>query len=117
MGLKTPLRKKLLISGIAIVALLYIACFMPLPFIDTLWESHTLRHRMTGSITRSVVGLHEEDIVLMLGESEGYYRQRVLVYRVRSEEHQWRWQHLVIFLDENGLATDTIVANPAHVIQ
>ena len=110
------MRKKLLIGGIAIVSFLYIAFLMPLPFIDTLWENHSLRHRMTGSISRNVVGLHEGDIIRMLGESEGYYRRHILVYRVRSEEHEWRWQHLVIFLDEDGIATDTIVANPAHVI-
>ena len=109
------MRKRLIIGCLAVVFLLYGAFLMPLPFMGTLWENNMLRHRMTGSITQSVTGLHEDDIILMLGEPDGHHGH-MLAYRIRGDSHMWFWQHLIIFLDEDGIATGTITANPAHVM-
>ncbi|MCL2827264.1 MAG: hypothetical protein FWD99_00810 [Oscillospiraceae bacterium] len=105
-------RKKLFIGCIIVAALLYIAFFMPLPFIPSLWEENALRHRMAGDISRRVIGLHEEKIILMLGEPEPNWT--TFVYRLRNPVHSHSWRHLIIFFDEDGIATRTGNGNLFH---
>ena len=127
MKTKMPLRKKLLIGGIAggftIILLastyIYLTFFMPLPFTDNLWADYALRHRATDDISQIVIGLHEEDIILMLREPDdsmsGSSYRVFIAYRIRDKNHHWFWQHLIIFLDENGIAIGTTIVNPAHI--
>ena len=106
--------EKLIITGVVLVILLPAVFFMPLPFIPTLWEDNTLRHRMAWDVSRRVVGLHEDEIIQMLGEP--YVFDSMLYYRLRTPSHQWFWQSLVIRFDENRIAIETIShINPSHV--
>ena len=41
--------------------------FMPLPFNQRLWNSHTLRHRMTNSVRRIVYDLTRDEVKELLG--------------------------------------------------
>ena len=115
--------KKLFIVGITVGSLvllyaaLYIAFFRPLPFSEVLWENHTNRHRMTDSITQTVVGMHKDYVILMLGEPDGLRSPSFpsITYRLRDEKHHWFWQHLMIFLDEDGFARGVLVGHPSHV--
>jgi len=107
------------IGCIVAVILLFIVFVMPLPFISSLWEDEILRRRMADDVSRRVVGLHTEEIILMLGEPDVKDRHRrddlsALVYRLRDPEHERFWQHLIIFYDENDIAVNTSIGNPLH---
>lgn len=112
---KKSKRKWVLLCCIAgIIALIYLVFFMPLPFVKTLWEDNILRHRMAWDINRRVVGLHEDEIIQMLGEP--YQFNSMIYYRLRSPDHHWFWSSLVIRFDETRIAVDTINhVNPYHV--
>ena len=98
----------------ALIILLYAVFFIPLPFIPSLWEANTLRHRMTHDVSRLVIGLHEAEIIQMLGEPHVF--DTMLYYRLRAPSHQWFWQSLVIRFDENRIAIETIShINPYHL--
>ena len=107
-------QKRLIIAGVISFLLIYIIFFMPLPFVSTLWEDNILRHRMTWDVSRRVVGLHEEEVIQMLGEP--YTFGAMIYYRLRGPDHRWFWASFVIRLDEARIVIDTIShINPYHV--
>ena len=106
--------EKLIIAGVVLVILLLAVFIMPLPFIPSLWEDNTLRHRMTHDVSRRIIGLHEEEIIQMLGEPHVF--ATMFYYRLRAPDHTWFWQSLVIRFDENRIAIETIShINPYHL--
>ena len=114
MRTKLSTKKKYLVGGATILTMIYIVFFIPLPFVSVLWEENIHRHRMHKDINRRIIGLHEDEIVVMLGEPEPGWR--TLVYRLRPPNHSHSWNALIIFFDENNIAINTITANPIHVL-
>jgi len=97
-------------------ALIFMA--MPLPFRSSLWESHTARYRMVGSVSKKVIGLHRDEIVTLLGEphpSQGNFTApgRGMYYVLGHPRGYFRFgvkiDILVIFLDENSIAVDCAI--------
>ena len=106
--------KKRIVACVILLILLYVIFFMPLPFVSALWEENILRHRMAWDVSRQVVGLHEAEIIQMLGEP--YTFDTMLYYPLRGPNHSWFWQSLVIRFDEERIAINTIShINPYHV--
>ena len=99
---KRSLRKKLFISGIIAVALIIFLVSLP-PIISTLYWNN---------VSQRVVGLHQEEIILMLGEPERGAPPRltssVWLYRIRQN------MYLLIFFDEGDIAVRTKIGNPLH---
>ena len=114
MGEKRSWRRKLLaVCLIALIALPFVL-FMPFLFIGTLWDVCFLRHRMAWDVRQRVVGLHEDEIIQLLGEP--YTFANMIYYRLRCSSHMWFWQSLVIQFDDARIAIETIShVNPYHI--
>ena len=105
------MKKKLIVVCAALVLVLFVVFAMPFPFIGTLWENDIARNRMVAHVRWTVVGLHRDEIVLMLGEPDFNSSSRGIAYCIN---HPVQWRRLVIFTDENGIATRTLIGNPLH---
>ena len=67
-------------------------------------------------MSQLVIGLHQEDIISMLGNPDPpdtpYKRPLVWIY---SFGYPWSWAGaIIIFFDEDGIAINTVIANPIH---
>ena len=103
----------ILLIGCAVLFLLvwaYLFTPLPLPFIRNLWEEGVLRNNMAGSASRRVNGLHQEDIVLMLGEPDRDSPRWLSSIRPMSpwlycvNQNNEIGRYFVIFFDEDGFA-------------
>jgi len=106
------LTTKIFIGCIVALILSWVVFFMPLPFINALWEENILRHRMAWDISRRVIGLHEDEIILILGEPEPYWE--TFIYPLRNPNHSSSFRHLIIFFDEDGFARLIGDGHPYH---
>ena len=110
------MRKIKIICTIVIITIcLYSFFLMPLPYNESSWKSHTARNRMVSSVTRKVIGLSKDEVIALLGESEGgeghftapgqglYYvlgiERNFLVASVKVDV-------FVVYFDENHIAVD-----------
>ena len=111
MGKRKSRWKKPIVACVILLILLYVIFFMPLPFISALWEADIFRYRMEWDVSRRVMGLQGEEIILMLGEAEALdWYPTAWVYRIGPQS----WRSLIIFFDENGVAVRTATGNPLH---
>jgi len=109
-------RNRLLVICTLTLVIVYAVFLMPLPFMSDLWEDHTLRHRMYWSVNRTVIGMHKDDITLMLGEPESGWHYSAFVYRIHPPESRYHWRSLVIVFNADGTARRTFRANPIHML-
>jgi len=113
---KNQLKRRLLIGGLAVFLLAMAILLAPFPFIRTLWDAEILRNRMTWDLSQRLDGLHQEDIIRILGEPEQdapawLSRTRPVppwMYRVHPDRHRY----MVIFFDEDGFAGHIEVGYP-----
>ena len=72
---------------------------------------------MAWHVRQNVVGLHEEDVLLMLGTPEPHnFTSSAIIYRLHPIDSSYSWRHLIIIFDEDGYVESTRIANPVHVI-
>ena len=108
----------MLIVGItAIMHIFYMIFFMPLPFISSLWEENIHRHRMLRDVEQRIMGLHKEEVILMLGEpnpQQPFQPDSIFLYELRPRGHSHAWNHLIIWFDQNDFVRNTSSGNPLH---
>jgi len=116
MKIKSNLKRKLFISVTFSMVLLYAVFFMPLPFFSALWEENiNFRYRMAWDISRRIKWLDQNDIILMLGEPEPHnYASSAWIYRIGPEDKPWNC--LIIYFNENHIATRIYTGNPLHYL-
>ena len=120
-GLK---RKKLFLGVISGIVLIYfiaslLAVMGTLPFIRPLWNTNRyFRFSMRADVSQRIVGLHQDDIIYMLGNPDPphphYGGPYVWIY---STGQSWAWAGaIIIFFNEDGIAERTVVSNPIHIL-
>lgn len=114
MKTKRKWSRGLLIGIGATLALIYSIFLIPLPFVSSLWEQEVLRYRMAQGAQWRATGLHRDEVVQLLGESAQSTLCGSFVYPLRDPSHSHSWQHLIIFFDENDIATRAAAGKPVH---
>jgi len=116
-------RTKLLIGSIISIVLVYtaasfIAIFITLPFVGPLWHTNGFfRYSMRQDVSQRVIGLHQDDVVAMLGEPNTdphYSSPQAWIYNIGLS---WGYGGaIIIFFDDSGIAEEVVVANPIHIL-
>jgi len=102
---------------VASLIFLYVLSVVRLPFIDCMWKRNIARSLMVDSASVEAIGLPKDAILYLFGiplpNTDGIYHEphRGIVYSVRDNVglHGTSQEILVIFLDEELIAVDTVI--------
>lgn len=114
--ISTNIHLIVLICLLSIILITILFFRLPLPLSEERWSNYRLRHRMVGSLIRTLEGEHMSHVYSILGESDSYPglwpTDYIWVYQVGPQD----WRHIIIFFNKYLIVEEIITANPLHVL-